>query len=217
MPPQTDRPESDLTGRRFGRLTAIERVESDKSGRIRWKCLCDCGKETIVAATRLRNGKSVSCGCYQKEVVRAQNLTHGQTQQKPGERRIPKIYRTWANMKTRCNNPNTPYYSRYGGRGIKVCPEWADSFEAFYSWAMSHGYDDTKEIDRIDNDGGYTPENCRWVSRERNANNKRNNLIIEMDGVVHTAAEWAKITGISIKAIYTRHADGKPPEEILRK
>ena len=217
MPPQADRPESDLTGRRFGRLTAIERVESDKSGRIRWKCLCDCGKETIVAATRLRNGKSISCGCYQKEAVRAHNLTHGMTQQKTEERRIPRIYGIWANMKQRCNNPKVACYGRYGGRGIKVCPEWSKSFESFYTWAMSHGIADDLQIDRIDNDGDYTPENCRWVSREENANNKRNNLIIELDGVAHTAAEWSKITGISIKAIYTRRADGKPPEEILRK
>lgn len=208
---------ADLTGQRFGRLTVLERAPSDKSGRIRWECRCDCGNKTIVAGTRLRKGASQSCGCYQRDAVRAHNLTHGETQQKPGEQRIPRIYRIWANMKTRCNNPNTPYYDRYGGRGIRVCPEWENSFETFRNWAIANGYADGLQIDRIDNDGDYTPENCRWVSKEENANNKRNNLIIEWNGEAHTAAEWSKLTGISLKSIYTRHADGKPPEEILRK
>lgn len=206
---------ADLTGQRFGRLTVLGRRPSDKSGRIRWECLCDCGNKTIVAGTRLRKGASKSCGCYQRDAVRAHNLTHGETRQKPGEQRIPRIYRIWANMKTRCNNPNTPYYDRYGGRGIRVCPEWTDSFEAFHAWAISAGYDDAKEIDRIDNDGDYTPENCRWVPHEAQQNNKENTVRITHAGQTRTLSEWAAITGLKSKTIWQRLQRGKTPEEAL--
>lgn len=207
----------DLAGKRFGRLTALRQVKSDKSGRARWECQCDCGNTTIAAASRLKNGLSNSCGCLRIDKVKTANVTHGITCQKKDKPRIPKIYQTWANIKTRCTNPKTPYFDSYGGRGIKVCEEWMNDFQAFYDWAMSNGYKEGLQIDRIDNDGDYTPENCRWVTKTINANNKRNNLLIEHNGICHTAAEWSRITGISKKAIYTRIKAGKPPEEILRR
>ena len=207
----------DLTGQRFNKLTVIGEAGRAKNGSIIWACRCDCGTITSVRTTSLRNGATKSCGCFQKAQVKKSNLTHGMTQQKVNENRIPRIYRTWANMKTRCNNPNTKYYNHWGGRGIKVCEEWAESFEAFFSWAMANGYQDDLQIDRIDNDGDYEPGNCRWVDSDQNANNKRSSLIIEYQGERHTAAEWARITGISQKAIYTRHKAGKSPKEILRK
>lgn len=206
----------DLRGERFGRLVVLRQASPDKSGRARWECRCDCGKTTIAAAVRLKRGLSNSCGCLRLDKVKASSITHGITRQKDDKPRIPKIYQTWANIKTRCTNPKTPYYDRYGGRGIKVCDEWMNDFQSFYDWAIANGYQEGLQIDRIDNDGDYTLENCRWVTKEVNANNKRNNLVLEQNGKRHTAAEWSRITGISQKAIYTRIKAGKTQDEVLR-
>lgn len=120
-------------------------------------------------------------------------------------------------MKSRCFNPNRKNYPRYGGRGITVCDEWL-KFEPFYEWAMSNGYTDELSIDRIDNDGNYCPENCRWVGAKTQANNKTNSDIIELNGDRHTIAEWAEITGIGYATIYARiHIYNYSPERALSK
>lgn len=205
----------DLTGQRFGRLVVIE--PAPKQGkRSMWKCRCDCGATTIAALGDLRSGHTTSCGCYAREATAERNHTHGHTKRPKGKRRIPRIYNIWEGMKQRCGNPNVERYPHYGGRGIKVCQEWADSFEAFYSWAMSHGYDDTKEIDRIDNDGDYTPDNCRWVPHESQQNNKGNTVKITCFGQTRTLSEWASITGIRRGTIWQRLKRGKSPEEALK-
>lgn len=194
----------DLTGQRFGKLTVISPAPSKKK-RTMWLCLCDCGTKKIIGADKLVRGMTLSCGCY-----RLQNRTkHGQSR--------TRLYKIWEGMKQRCNNPHVERYSHYGGRGIKVCKEWADSFEAFYAWAMAHGYADNLQIDRIDNDGNYTPENCRWATRVENQSNTRQNVIIELNGERHTIAEWARITGISRSTINRRITAGKSPAEILKK
>ena len=112
-------------------------------------------------------------------------------------------------------NPNAKGYKNYGGRGIKVCDEWAESFKAFYEWAVSNGYDDTLTIDRIDVDGDYEPENCRWVDRTTQANNKRNNRILEVNGVKHTMMEWERLTGINHSTIISRLKSGYTPERAV--
>mgnify|MGYP007038196624 CR=1 FL=1 len=155
----------DLTGKRFGKLTVLKKVNNHGHG-IEWLCLCDCGKQTIVRSDGLVTGHTTSCGCYNKALKR--NLSHGMYK--------TSLYKVWCAMKSRCNSPNVKQYKDYGGRGIKVCDEWNDKngFIAFSSWALSHGYQTGLEIDRIDNNGNYEPSNCRFVTHKENMNNRRN-------------------------------------------
>jgi hypothetical protein len=114
-----------------------------------------------------------------------------------------KIYNIWRGMRDRTRRKSHPHYKNYGGRGIKVCKEW-ESFETFYTWAISHGYKEGLSIDRLDNDGDYCPENCKFSTREEQANNKRNNHIITVDGESHNIEQWAKILGVKRSAIAQR-------------
>ena len=159
------RPYEDLTGQQFGKLTVLKRAGNSKCGHPQWLCRCECGNEKIVRGSHLRSGDTTSCReCY------TPGLTHGHSQSR--------LHRVWAGMKARCYQKSHMNYHYYGGRGIEVCKEWRESFASFEKWAIENGYDfDAPQgkctLDRIDNDGDYEPNNCRWVDMHVQAKNQR--------------------------------------------
>ena len=154
----------ELIGMHFGKLTVIEYVGTQPgSRRALWRCRCDCGGEKIATTYLLTYGKSTNCGCTRRE--QGLHYIHGGTH--------TRLYRIWKGMKNRCYNPKQAGCDRYGGRGIAICDEWLHNFEAFRTWATSNGYQDDLTIDRIDNDEGYTPDNCRWVTYQDQIHNRR--------------------------------------------
>lgn len=186
----------DLTGRKYGKLTVIRQAEdfvgNDGKHRTKWSCVCECGGKLDVLGCNLKRGNSQSCGCTRPESFKK----HGG--------RYTRLYGIWTNMKTRCNDVNNSTYKNYGLRGITICDEWSSSFEAFRDWAMSHGYDDSLSIDRIDNNDGYYPENCRWVDARTQANNRRSSRYVTVDGVTRSLAEWSDLMGYSRSIFHAR-------------
>lgn len=186
----------DMTGNKYGRLTAIKRVHKDGFNRVCWLCKCDCGNELIVTSDNLRNGHTKSCGCLKEETSRKLLTTHGLS-----ETRMYKIYK---DMKTRTTNKNCPEYKNYGGRGIKICDEWLSDFRKFYYWSINNGYKDELTIDRIDVNGNYEPSNCRWTTQKVQQNNRTNNHNITYNGETHTMKQWAERLGIKYKTLERR-------------
>jgi len=163
-----------LAGYRFGRLTVKELAGKAKSGKVCWRCSCDCGNVVIVRGCDLLSGHTKSCGCFKAEIRKIVHTKHGARKNNTAER----LYLVWKNIKKRCENKNAPAYPDYGGRGITLCDEWHD-YANFRKWALSHGYKPNAPqwectIDRINNDGNYEPSNCRWVSMAVQSRNKRN-------------------------------------------
>ena len=177
----------DLTGKKFGRLTVLSLAGKDKNNLLLWECICECGNPVITRGQDLRRGVSKSCGCLKLEQLDARSRKHGMAGTRP--------YRIWKGMKTRCLNPRVKSYADYGGRGITVCENWKESFDAFWR-DMKTGYADNLEIDRIDHEGSYSPNNCRWVSKkEQNRNTRANHYVDTPFGRI-TIAEYAEKTGI---------------------
>lgn len=181
----------DIVGQRFGRLVVIGYAEKGH-----YNCICDCGNTRKVLRQNLIKGRQISCGCYAKEINRHRMSTHGMT-------KTP-LYRVWNSMKNRCKNPNVKCYSTYGARGLTVCDEWRNNFLAFYNWAIDNGWKQGLQIDRISNDDGYNPKNCRIVTQIENENNRRNNKIIEYKSKKYTITQLANEFGFNRNLIYKR-------------
>ena len=200
----------DLTGKRFGRWTIVKRAPDKitQSGyrNIMWHCVCDCGNEKIVRGKSLVYGVSRSCGCLQKEELSDRASKHHGF----GTR----LYSIWNSMRQRCNNQNHRAFCNYGGRGIKVCNEW-DDFAAFRDWAYESGYRDDAArgeltLDRIDVNGDYSPENCRFADMKQQAENRRDSIIVEHNGECHPLTVWAEIVGENYTTLWQRYNLGRP-------
>ena len=194
----------DLTGKRVGRLTVLfeGHVKQTASGAKQyfWLCKCDCGKEVFVDGCCLRRGTTTSCGCYSRD----RSTKHGlaKRNRKTGETEHW-IYKLWHGMKARCYNPNHKNYVDYGGRGITVCERWLNSVEAFYA-DMGDRPSDKHSIDRIDNDGPYSPDNCRWATMAEQNEGTRQTHLITASGITLSIGKWAKRLGVSRRTIASR-------------
>lgn len=183
----------DLTGKKFNRLTAIKYIGQGNSG-ARWLFRCDCGNEIITNAYPVKHGRTKSCGCWNEENKHNRYRLHGLT----GTR----LQAVWSHMKQRCYNPNCKEYEHYGGRGITVCEEWKNSIKNFADWAYKNGYEEHLTLDRIDNNGDYEPNNCRWATMEVQQNNKRNNKYYQTSFGILTLSQIAKQYNVSRNRLY---------------
>lgn len=209
-------PSEDLTGKKYERLTVIGYSHTDNNGR-HWLCECDCSGEKRVTPTAgaLNSGNTKSCGCISREMT-AQRNRDGIIYDTPLKIELSQRLR---HIKERCYKKYHKSYHMYGGRGVAVCDEWLDKdngFDNFYSWSIENGYQKDLTIDRINNDGNYEPDNCRWVDMVTQANNRRDNVIIEYEGQSHSIAEWARIKGLERKTLEWRFREGWTGDELFQ-
>lgn len=208
----------DLVDRRFGMLTVLSRaVKTDSGGKRRaaWLCLCDCGTEKVVGhheLTRRDNKHATSCGEHRAEQIVGRTRTHGEASLKSDL--VTPEYRSWCAIKARCCDSSNPSWPRYGGRGIVVCEKWRDSYEAFLS-DMGRRPSASHSIDRIDNNRGYEPINCRWATKIEQARNRRSSRILTIDGVSKTLAEWAEVSGVHHGTIQSRLGKSMSPKDAV--
>jgi hypothetical protein len=199
----------DQVGRRFGRLVVVALVEQDtsKENNHLWMFKCDCGNEKQARIKSVRSGKTSSCGCFFSEMMTARNTKHGLSNSSA-------TYRTWKDMRQRCMNEGSVDWPNYGGRGITVCQEW-DDFLVFLAdmGERPHGM----TLDRIDVNGNYSKQNCRWASPKTQANNKTSNKVLTLSGRTQTLQQWADETGIKRETISARLRIGMPEEKILHR
>lgn len=195
-----------ILGERFGRLEVIEEVGRGRFRHVIWLCKCDCGAEIRVNGYDLRSGKQVSCGCYKRENTSLRCTTHGMSN--------TRVFKTWAGIIQRCNNPKQTHYKNYGGRGITVCEEWK-TFEGFWEWAQRSGYTDELTIERIDVNGNYEPSNCKWIPLSEQARNTTRNRRIIYNGENLPMVEWGERLGMTGDAISSRVDRGYTEEEAV--
>ena len=186
----------DLTGRRFDKLVALRQTEQRSSARyVMWECKCDCGNIVVVSSRALISGNTKSCGCL-KVQTNSERLTKWYTDEEKD------LSSRFSNIKQRCYNPHDTNYKDYGGRGIYVCDEWLKDTRLFVEWSLNNGFKKELTINRIDNDGPYAPWNCEWTDFTHQANNRRTNINVEINGEMHTIADWARLSGINYSKLH---------------
>ena len=198
----------DLTGKRFNRLVVVKEVDKNKYGTRQWLCKCDCGKYVIDTSNHITTGHTKSCGCYKIEFAKNSFTKHGE--------KYTRLYNIWCSMKQRCYDENCNNYTRYGGKGISVCDEWNNSYECFRDWSMRNGYKDNLSIDRVNNNGNYEPDNCRWATRKTQSNNKSSNHVITYNGITKTVKQWSEDININYGTLLSRFLRGWSIERALK-
>lgn len=192
---------TDLTGHKYHKLTVVGFNGKDNRHQSYWNCVCDCGGLLVVRGGNLVSGHTKSCGCWKMR--------------SDGDAKKLKLYGVWNTMKSRCNRPTSAAYKRYGGRGISICNEWKESYQAFKRWALMAGYREGLSIDRINNNGSYCPENCRWITMSKQSENKRSNIWLTHNGQTHIISQWAKILSVPSGRLFHRYHRGFSVDIIL--
>lgn len=204
---------SDLVGKRIGKLLVLSKTTVKKyTKKGTWNisayvCLCDCGNKKTLRRDYLISGRAKSCGCYRAEAAANATRTHGKSK---GSKNHHPLYDVWSSMIQRCHNKNVKGYGLYGGRGITVCDKWLKDFENFYKWSMANGYRKGLSIDRINNNEGYSPENCRWTTSYEQSRNKRTNITIEFQGKRQCLQDVADSLGVNRSTLNYRYKHGLP-------
>lgn len=200
-----------LIGLRYGRLIIIEimpyKIYKSNKNIVMVKCKCDCGNEKIIKYHSMKYNQTFSCGCFHIEMIRKSQTRHGLS--------YHPLYKVWASMKQRCENPNSEFFQNYGGRGISVCELWSKDFKSYHDWCIENGWKKGLEIDRINNDGNYEPSNCRAVKPVINARNKSSNHKITINGVTKVLSEWAELSGIRPQTLGRRVKDNWAEDRLL--
>lgn len=195
--------DKEFIGRRFGKLEVIKYLHTNAKGKTIYLCKCDCGNFKEVKRNSLVVGHTKSCGCLPKKG----NLKHGQ--------RRTKLYGLWLNIKDRCNNKNNSHFKYYGEKGIKMCEQWANDYSAFMKWALENGYVEGLSIERIDNNKGYEPSNCKWITKEEQARNRSYTKFQIINNKEMSLIEIAREFNIIPSTVYSRYRRGKRNEELL--
>lgn len=198
----------ELNGQHFGKLVVVYENGRSKDGKVMWHCICECGNEIDVTSKSLISGNTKSCGCLRIDKITA----HGDSKSR--------LYSVWKGMRRRCNDCNDSHYMNYGGKGIKVCQEWDNSYEAFRDWALENGYETNAlrgecTIDRIYCNKGYEPNNCRLATIQTQENNKTTNRYLSYNGETLTMAQWAKELNIKYQTLVARIERGWSVEDAL--
>ena len=197
----------DLTGQKFGRLTVLAKEGVANSGHALWLCKCDCGSTKVVSSNQLRSGTQ-SCGCLQREnaaKAARKNAHNGYRKKNNIGKEYHRLHQSYKDMLNRCHSTKNRSYNQYGKRGITVCNEWKNSFDSFKKWSLDNGYDKKLTLDRINVNGNYEPNNCRWISVKEQNNNRRNNVVVTYNGETMTLHELSeRYTDISYKTLWAR-------------
>ena len=193
------------------RWTVVEKANPLDNRNTFWLCECNCENHTrkIIRHSSLTSGNSKSCGCLSIEETSKRVSTHKMS----GSR----LHNIWKSMKERCYNSGHDQYKDYGGRGISICNEWRNDFMSFYNWAINNGYADNLTVDRIDNNGDYCPENCKWSTRKEQSNNQRTNHLLTYNNKTQTMAQWAEEVGLNPHTLQTRISRGWSVQDALFK
>lgn len=185
----------DFVGQKFGRLTVLSEGRDGKNEQI-FNCICDCGNYISSIKHNVIKGNTLSCGCLHKDKCRELLTTHNKSN--------TNLYRRYLKIKDRCYNNKCKAYKNYGGRGIKMCEEWSNNFLSFYDWAINNGYEQNLTIERIDVNGDYCPENCKWITLAEQCKNKRSNIVITFNNKTQILADWARELNLNPETIRNR-------------